>query len=365
MHYLLIPYLTIFLLYLVFATKYNKNEARNGIVYILIIAIAFLCMAILMQPLEGDAEKYNNTFLFIRDLSFGDMIALLHPEFLYRLINWLVGQVTSDYHVLFFVLFIIFILVFYKALKNIFPTYDRYYIFITYILYPGFIAYLANTKRQGLALVFMLLAISYLFKNEKVKGTVALTISVLFHNTMLLVLLPIFLFSWLKEKNILKYVSIIYIISLIVSIMGLNELIQSDVMIEFFQMGARYERYVLGETEINYYTGFRFDFTLFSLLPIFIYFYFRTRIKGADKKRVKSWLGLYLLLSSIYQFLSFIPFSDRLAAFSWFMLPLVCYIVLESVSKKYAVWFTVLLLFVGVVLLQIYTSNYLLDPKVF
>lgn len=343
-------------------------EARKGIVYILVVALLFIGAAILLQPLHGDSWRYNQNFLILRDLSFGEMNALVHPEYAYRLINWLVGQFTASHEVLFFVLFAIFIYVFYKALKNIYPTFDRYYIFMAYLLYPFFIAYLVSGKRQGLSLVFMLLAISFLWKNQNLKGAVALVIATLFHKAMLLAILPILLFAWLKEKNILKIASIIYVVSLIVSIVGMNAIIPSETLVDYLQLGSRYKGYFI-ETEeiaaINYQTGFRLDFTLFSLIPVFLYLYFKKRIEKKDKKWVYGWLGLYLLLNSIFQFFSFVPYSDRFAAFSWFLLPLVSYVILESVNKKYAVLFTVLLLLASVVLLQVVTFAYFPTPEIF
>lgn len=366
MHYLLIPYFSIFLLYFIFVTRYNDIKAKRGTIYLLMIALVFLGGAILLQPLEGiDSIRYNQNFLILKNLSFWEMNALEYPPYAFRLINWLVGQFTSDYHVLFFVFFIIYIFIFYKALKNIYPSFERYYIFMAYMMYPFFIGYLMNVKKHGLGLVFMLLAISYFFKNQNIKGAASLIISVLFHKAMLLVFLPIFLFVWLKEKNILKIASPIYIILLIFSISGLGEYLQNnEVLLDYLQLENRFQGYLSTETATYYKTGFRLDFALFSLIPIFLYLYFKNRINKNDKKWVTKWLGLYLLLNGIYQFFSFAPYADRFAGFSWFILPLVCYIILEPVSKKYAVLFTMLLLLAGVILLQVYTYGFLPTPRI-
>ncbi|EPI8665623.1 O3 family O-antigen polymerase, partial [Escherichia coli] len=99
---------------------------------------------------------------------------------------------------------------------------------------------------------------------------------------------------------------------------GLNSFIPS--IIPFYDL--------VGESKVNIYlestnnaTGFRVDFFLFSLAPVLIIFINRTLV---IKDRYIKMIALsYLYFNSIYNIMSFIPFSDRVAAYSWCLSPII------------------------------------------
>ena len=131
-----------------------------------------------------------------------------------------------------------------------------------------------------------------------------------------------------------------------------------DFLTQYINFDTEFQQYFVQNGEfarIHYKTGFRLDFTLFSLFPLILYLIFKT-----NSLRVKMWLGLYLLLNSLYNILCVIPFSDRVAVFSWFIWPIVNYEILRAYNRKYAYVFLLLLFLSGIVLLQFYTNKYLL-----
>jgi len=362
MHYLVIPYFIIFLLYFVFILHKDDEIKRAGIVYFLLVAIFFFLVAMILQPLSGDTYRYSLKFDYLIGLSFAELINLSRPEFAYRLLNWLVGLVTSNFQVFIFTVFMLFITVFYKALKNIYPSFERYYIFLAVLLYPYVLSYIVSGKRQGIALVFMILAISFFMQNKKLKGTLSMLMIPFFHYGSLLIFPFIAIFVLFKEKNIFKIAMTIFLSSLLSSLSGLNQFLMDEIP-KYITVGSQHIAYFESDGEfaaINYRVGFRLDFALFSIFPLILYFLFKNNINTNDKARVLNWLSVYLLLNSIYNFLSILPFNDRFSAFSWFILPIVCYEILRAVNRQYAILFSALLLFIGVILLQFYTSKYFL-----
>ena len=360
MHYLVLPYFILFLLYFIFVMHRDDDVKQIGIIYFLLIAALFFLVAMLLQPLTGDNHAYSLHFEYIRNLKFSEMLSSISPEFGYKILNWLVGQVSSNYLVFSFTIFILFTTILYKSIKNIYPSFEKYFVLFMFILYPYSMAYIVSGKRQGIALVFMLLALSFFNQDKKLKGTISMIMISLFHYGSLIVIPFITIFVLFKEKNIFKLSILVFILSIFISFFGINELLLDNVS-NYIILDPRYAVYFESEgafKTINYEVGFRLKFVLFSSVPLILYLLFKDKIDEKEKKRVLNWLSVYLLLNSMYHFLSAIPFNDRFGTFSWFILPIVCYEVLRVINKQYAVLLTVIFFFIGVVLLQFYTSKY-------
>lgn len=364
MHYLLVPYALFILLTLTFLSDRRNNVGRAGTVFVLLLALLLLGVVITVQPFAGDSYRYAMGFLKFREFSLDEVFAYQTGEYLFRLFNWIVGQFTDNPHILFLAIYLIAILTFYKALKNIFPTFERYVVFSFYVLYPYFLFYVVNGKRQGLGLMFMVLAISHLMEDKNRKAFLSLIISGLIHSGMFLVLPMAALFVLFKEKGLLKISSLILAGSVLLSISGINETI-SGPLGELLASEARYSAYVDESfEEIVYRTGFRVDFALFSFFPVFLYVFLRRKIREDHKVTVQKWLAIYMLLNSIYHTFSFVPFNDRFAIFSWLILPIVSYMIVRAVSKKYAALFVLILLGMNLFLLQTYTGGIFQDLEI-
>lgn len=365
MHYLLIPYTIIAILFMFFYTKKDENIFRFAIIFLLSVSILFLGSGMIFQPLQGDSFRYNLAFQRISFLTFEQMLILEKPEFGFRFISWFTSNIINDVKFFFFTLYILFVVVCWKALKNLYESFETYIVFSFLILYPYFLFYIVNGKRQGIALVLMVLAISFIFKNKNVKAIISLAIAFLFHSSIVLTY-PIFLFIifFKNSDKLFKMSLIILSISIISSIIALNE--QLSLLSDLFNLDARYTAYFDDSfSEIAYKTGFRLDFTLFSLFPLMLYFLFRKQLSENNEK-ILIWLSLYILLNSIYHFFSFVVFSDRFAIFSWFILPIVCYEILKKVNEgKYLPLFIFSLIFINVLLLQTYTGKILLELEIF
>lgn len=370
MHYLVIPYFIIFIFYIIFSLHEDSEIKYVGIVYFAIISIIIFYISLILQPVVGDSYRYSKGFEYLGSMSLSQLFSIppTKPygtsEYGFRLLNWIFWHIYDNYKFFMTGLFIIFLSIFYRAIKLLYKGYEKYYILFSFILYPYFIAFLTSGKRQGLALALMLLAISYFMNEKNRSGYLALLSIPLIHYGSTVVIPFLLLFIYLKrvaKDKILIVASLIYSISLIMSITELN-----NTFLDFSSYlnsdGGSYNIYFNKEfaSKIHYKTGFRIDFTLFSFLPIILFIFFKNYIDKEKLIKVKILLALYLLLNSIYQFMSMVAFSDRFAAFSWFILPIVCYEILRAVHKQYAVLLTVVFLFFGVVLLQIYTGRYFL-----
>lgn len=87
---------------------------------------------------------------------------------------------------------------------------------------------------------------------------------------------------------------------------------------------AKYADYAVGHTtEAGFSrTGFRWDFLLYSAMPVLLIYY--VNIKKKIRERVFDYLAVtYLLANSIWILVIRVNFSNRFAYLSWFLYPLV------------------------------------------
>ncbi len=374
MNYLVEIYFIIFLLFFISFFVRDNIKRNIGIVVFYWIAFSILIFQISLQKIGGDPYRYVQGFKYIGQMSFSEMLSIPHGErysgleYGFRIIEWIIYNINSNGHFFIFILLFLFFLIFFKAISNLYKGIEKYYILISYLLYPYFIAYIESGKRQGIAMALMLLSISYFFRKEDKKALVSLFSIPLFHYGTSLVIPFILLWRYIKHSSSkLKIAIFIYIISILSAITKLNEklkLILSPIVSEKSSL----EAYISSNSafaHIHYKTGFRIDFTLFSLFPIFLYILFYKNIPQNKKEYINNWISLYLLLNSVFQFLCFMPFNDRFAAFSWFIWPIVIYEILKTVYKKYAIIYILLMILFGVLLLSFYTTKYFTSLGVF
>jgi len=359
LHYLTLFYILIFLvLVIVFQNRYEKKKKIILLAILSLLSVVYIGAVIYLQPIQGDPYRYNLYFHKICDLDFAELNTYSKGEYIYRLLNWLVCQLVSDFRIFILILFILFFFGIYKAYSILYPDKEKYLIIISIVLYPYILAYVESAKRQGIALVLMLLSIAYIFRGSKYLWVVFLFLIPFIHSGSSIVIPVVILFYLLKNKrSFFKIALTIYIITLLMAFLNLNKYLV-DFLTQYINFDTEFQQYFVQNGEfarIHYKTGFRLDFTLFSLFPLILYLIFKT-----NSLRVKMWLGLYLLLNSLYNILCVIPFSDRVAVFSWFIWPIINYEILRAYNRKYAYVFLLLLFLSGIVLLQFYTNKYLL-----
>lgn len=182
----------------------------------------------------------------------------------------------------------------------------------------GFASYGCNTLRQGLALSSFLVA--FALKKRNIQYLLFL-ISITLHISLVLLIGSCFITS--KFDNTKKYISV-WIICFILSALGFN-------LISYFSSlgGADYRfiEYSLGAESARdsiFSVGFRLDFILYSLIPLIYASYLKYKCKIIDVfyNRV---LNLYICVNSIWLLIIRLPYTDRFAYLSWFLIPILLY----------------------------------------
>lgn len=166
----------------------------------------------------------------------------------------------------------------------------------------------------------------------------------LFHITSLPISIVLLYFKWFNLK--LRTALSLWVISIGLFVTNLNTKIFSRLeysLLETYTSESVYERY----SAVN-----RLDFLLFSILftCLFLFLYNYTE----DKATYNILIKLYLILNTYFLLLGFIAFNDRIAAYSWMLIPLILF---KSIPNSTNERYKVTLLTLAFLLSMIFTGS--------
>ncbi len=225
--------------------------------------------------------------------------------------NLRVQMATSGMPVtnLFILISVIYFGCIWVACRKIFP-YDTILAFVVYLGAFSTFSYGTNGIKAGAAASIFLLALAY-HKNTKLAIIFAL-ISWGFHHSMSMVVGS---FVIVKLYNKPKMYFFIWVFSLIIAAAHIS-VFQSIFQSMTDERGESYlEMQKFGK-------GFRFDFVLYSAMPVLVGYYtiFKKKILSQNYCTL---LNMYLLTNSIWMLCMYAEFTNRIAYLSWFMYPIV------------------------------------------
>lgn len=278
-----------------------------------------------------------------------------------------VYEITEDYGFSYFLLFCtkimtiefffftsacIYIVPLFFACKNWFPN----YYFIAFLLFVGslsFLPYGVNGIRNGMATSLFILAISYNQKNFKLM-VVFFILSFSFHNSMLLPFVAFICSKFMLDTK-KYYFFYILAIALSISMGGIWENI-------FASLGfgdERFSAYLTASSDSGKfaYSGFRYDFLLYSLAPIIlsIFYKFKSGYESVIYDRI---LHTYIITNGFWVMIIRANFSNRFAYLSWFLMAVV--VIYPLLDKK--IWSNQLKK-IGIVILAYYSFTYFMFFK--
>lgn len=288
-------------------SRKNQVPPINPILNILINIFVILFIAFF--PIENSSDKKAYTLMLnnIDEISTIKDYGWYYYNFFYKLF--------FDNEMLFFLITsILYFLGFYVFFKSFIQRKYLFYILLTTFASLGYLAYGVNTIRAGLALSFFLLAFSK--KNKRITFLLLMIISVSIHKSISILIFGLFITYFIKNTKTYLF---IWVLSLIISALDLNSV--SSILNWTSNFDERVGKYLITDTNKLYQSaGFRIDFIIYSLLPlIFGYFYiFRLNFKNSTYIRL---FNLYIIVNSFWLLIIRIPYADRFAYLSWFLLP--------------------------------------------
>lgn len=184
----------------------------------------------------------------------------------------------------------------------------------------SFYTYCVNGVRNGLACSLVLLAISFV-SSKKSESLIALLISVIaigIHKTVALPLIMLLLS--LKYIKSFKITYVFWILSILISLVTGNTL---SAWIGSLGFDDRLD-YLTTEANQDVFskTGFRWDFLIYSLMPILLGYYIIYK-KNIRNRFYEVILNTYTLSNAFWVIVIRASYSNRFAYLSWFMYGLV------------------------------------------
>lgn len=210
-----------------------------------------------------------------------------------------------------------------------------------------FVSYGANIMRSGIAYAFFMLAIS---RESKKLRLLLFVVALSFH---LSIILPVAVWYFAEmTKFRIKWYVLGWGAALILAALNIDLIDKALDIIGFGGITQRMDIYTDAADDIVYTTGFRYDFILFSCLPIAIglYYYKKNLLDSFSINIFKS----YFVLNAVFMLTMNIPFSDRFALLSWSLLPVICSAPIRTEFQKHSHYAFVFLLSIVMFALNIY-----------
>lgn len=188
----------------------------------------------------------------------------------------------------------------------------------------SYYSYGINGIRNGLACSIMLVAFSYILgpNREKIIAAILCFCAYNIHHSMALPILMMVISAFVlpKFKNSLKLTIAFWILSIFLS------LTVGDWLETFFAglgFDDRLNSYITSDEYDEQFssTGFRWDFLLYSVMPIVLGWYVVIK-KRVSNKTYLMLLNTYILCNAFWVMLIRSSFSNRFAYLSWFIYPI-------------------------------------------
>lgn len=329
----------------IFLLLFNKREdsaAKAGIVIYSICTVLWLWAILSFREPVGDPWRYMLGLNYVAQLEFSELIDYDKIPFGFKLLNWLTASISTSSVLFFSVIYAFCVIPLYLAFRERVDKTDAAILTMLYLLYPFYLNYLGSGFKQGIGFGFMLWGLNYILdrKDPKwIRGLLLLFIATLFHTSFWLVNIVFVAWYFIFRKKSLSWSVSVLIFSALLALAGLVERIANALIPSFLLDSLSFNEYFDGTftsgehfKSLNYVSGFRADFAIFTFIPIICLLLIRR--KYASMKGSDDIVKIYCLLASVYFMLSFIPFSDRVASFSWFLIPFMLFTQLGRLNFK-------------------------------
>lgn len=288
----------------------GKSEKVSGIVLLTV----FLVLFVGLRPISGkyfvDMANYNNHYHALADPNYQwtwDADNKIFDNVFYLM----AGNYIDIYWFFVFMSLTNFASTT-VACSMLFPN-DKMAAFLVCLGAFSTFSYATNGLKAGTAAALFLIALAFNERGNKLWTWIFILLSWGFHHSMQL---PVAAFVVCKFVNNPKYFLGFWFFSLLMAVfhvtffMGIFEGMTDE-------QGAGY---LAGATET--YRGFRFDFVLYSAVPIAIGYIARHK-KLIVSRNYDFLLNLYTLVNAIWLLCMYAEFTNRIVYLSWFLLPVV------------------------------------------
>lgn len=322
---------TVFVLCLLTSAKYanskgcrvlNSAAAPPNGALLLMLGVA---LYVGFRPLQydfGDTIMYRHVYNSIIE-AYSPLN--LHTEWLWDDIAYFFKSFDIGETVYFFAIAVLYVGLMFVCSVKLFPN-NTWLAFLFFLAAYSFWGYGVNGLRNGLAtsifLVCMAMVVSNNVARTKFLAFVLIFLAFSIHRTILLpaVCLIVALYAVKEPKNAIRF----WLFSILLSLVAGNSIAGMFSALGFDDRMSRYAVATDDAAAMSEFshTGFRWDFLLYSAMPVLMTWY--VAVKRGIKDRAYSIIAVtYILANSFWIMVIRSSFSNRFAYLSWFLYPLV------------------------------------------
>lgn len=301
----LIPLFLLIIVGLIPTLKYHIRRIPN----IIVIAIIIISSMLLgLSPAEEGTDKYNYLLEFIGSHE------LRMTEIGWVLYSYVIKVFVGSNWLLFFLISAFFYTSsYYYVGKIIFSSdYNGYFIIMAFGLL-GFAGCGNNTIRTGVALAVIFY--SFCLSKRRFFQIALIIFAILIHKSMAL---PVFAYIIAKKVRSPRPFEMIWLLFLSFSLIGINLEYYFD---KYSYLDERIEKYGNRMGDDDIFGGFRYDFLLYSVIPLIFANVWRNKAKIKDVFYLNIY-KTYLFVNSIWLLVIRMPQCNRIAYLSWFLIPI-------------------------------------------
>lgn len=330
-------------LFLITTIKREQNGIVNfnlwgGLIILLVYSLVFPFVDSYDKPIY--LEYYENAETIYSDYN---------RELLWGKLQLFLSSVFFNNELLYWFFYSVFYCVaYFFVAKKFFPYQYAGYFVLCVVACMGFVAYGSNTIRAGFGIALLLEA--FCSDNRFVKILLAVA-SVGCHMSMLLPVVSYLFAVYILKRE--RWCEIGWVLFLIITSMTS---VISDIMSVLGSFDARADDFADTDgTHEIYNVGFRFDFLIYSVVPI-IFTKYNLFHMVVESKVYSLVYRLYLLNNAAWLLMIRMQYTDRVAYLSWFLIPfLLLYPVLNGLLRtkhpqRYILRSIFVFLFVNIVL---------------
>ena len=316
--------LCLFVLVYSFTSSPNKLAFKNSSISSSIAITLVVLLYIGFREIDryfADTVTYDRIYLEFCDYPMESMSMI--SDYGFSILTLILSYLRSD-RLYFIILGCLYVLpLFYVFKKNFKESY--YVMLLLFICSFSFIGYGVNGLRNGLATTFLICA----FFNKKLIGQLIwIIIAVSMHKSALL---PAAVFLVARRFSNPKLYLSVWVACLGLTVVAHGFIGEYLASITFLNDGSdtRLNGYFTGQFDggetgnvVFSSTGFRYDFLIYSMIPIVLGWYFMKK-KQYENELYKILYCVYVGCNAFWLLCMYIPFNNRFAYLSWFIYPVV------------------------------------------
>lgn len=241
-----------------------------------------------------------------------------HSEWFFEFIMKTCKVVIGDINIWFLILDIIYLGCQFWACKRLLQ--ENVWMAILFVFFSyQFWTFGTNGLRNGLGAAIMMLSVSFFCQRDKigfVLGVLFFLLAMGCHRSVMITLAAFF-FSFFIIKEIRRAIWIWFLCVL-------TSIVSGNFFVNLFSrlgMDDRMVEYASSEATQFSHSGFRWDFLLYSAMPIWLAWYVES--KGIRDKTFSLLSNIYIISNAFWVLICRIPFSNRFAYLSWYLYGLV------------------------------------------